>query len=95
MERFTFYSPTQYDSGETGTDTIYSDRLYQWDSSKYNQLCKKHFGNEGQSFFGRETSKIQDFLSEYLGKNIEICRIEQLENQSNGYPYWRFDFKYI
>lgn len=82
------------ESGET--DTVYSDRLLQWDYEKHNSLCKKYFGNEGQYWSGRDPKTIEKFLQDYLEKpNLVLCKIEQLENQSNGYPYWRFDYKCV
>ena len=41
-----YNSPYIYNNGIEPNDTVYSDRLFQWDSKKYNKLCKKHFGDE-------------------------------------------------
>ena len=30
-------------------NTVYSDRLKQWDYEKYSGLCQKHFGNQGDN----------------------------------------------
>lgn len=77
-------------------DTVYSDRLFQWDSQKYNKLCKKHFGNEGQYFDGRSPSIIEKFLQDYYGnKNLKLILIEQGCNVSSGYPYWVFSSKIV
>lgn len=88
-----FNSPVIFQNKETATDTVYSDRLYQWDYKKHNELCQKHFGNEGQSWSSRKPKLIEAFLTDYIGKKIVLCRIEQHENQSTGYPVWRFDYK--
>ena len=40
-----FNSPCIFDNGKKAESTVYSDRLFQWDSKKYNKFCKKHFGN--------------------------------------------------
>ena len=61
------------------------------DYKKYNELCQKYFGNQGQYWSGREPKIIQEFLSEWIGYEIILCKIWQYTNQSNGYPYWRFD----
>jgi hypothetical protein len=37
-----------YDNGIKGNQTVYSDRLFQWDSKKHDTLCRKYFGNDGQ-----------------------------------------------
>lgn len=81
------------DSQIEANSTVYSDRLYQWDSNKFDTLCKQTWGNSGQYFSNREPEDIEKFLSLYLGKKIKLVRITQETNQSNGYPYWRFDYK--
>ncbi len=93
MKKFDYFEMPQFDNGQKAEHTVYSDRLVQWDYKKHNDLCQKHFGNQGQYWSGRDSSKIEAFLSEYIGKDIILCRIEELENASNGYPYWRFDYK--
>ena len=30
-----------FDNGHESNNTVYSDRLYQWDYEKYNRLCRK------------------------------------------------------
>ena len=32
----------------SGHNSCYSDRLYQLNPLRFNELCLKHFGNEGQ-----------------------------------------------
>ena len=89
-----YNSPYIYNNGIEPNDTVYSDRLFQWDSKKYNKLCKKHFGDESQYWSNREPQKIESFLRDYIGnKKIILCRIEQQENKSTGYPLWRIDYK--
>ena len=83
-----------YDNHQVPNNSVYSDRLYQWDYKKYNSLCEEIFGESGQSFFSRKTEDVEKFLRLYIGnENLVLCRITQYENQSNGYPYWRFDYK--
>lgn len=74
------------------TVTIYSDRLWQWDYDKYNLLCKKHFGNEGQIWENREPEKIQAFLCDWTGKEVILIANIQYVNMLSGYPVWRFDY---
>lgn len=73
--------------------TVYSDRLYQWDSKKYNKLCEKYWGNQGQYFSGRSPEKIEDFLSDYFGHLVKLAMIMEYCNQDSGYPVWRFDYQ--
>jgi len=86
-------SPVEYDSGEKSTDTVYSDRLYQWDPEKYNELCKKHFGNMGQYWSNRKPKLIEAFLCDYIGKPVTLTKVELTENVSTGYPIWIFFYK--
>lgn len=76
-------------------NSCYSDRLYQLNPLRFNELCLKHFGDEGQYFDSREIAAIQSFLCDFIGFPVELVRIVQHTNKSNGYPYWRFDYKEI
>lgn len=40
----------QFDSGIKPNNTVYSDRLYQWDYKKYNELCRKHWGENTEEY---------------------------------------------
>ena len=88
-----YYSPCIFDNGQKATNTVYTDRLYQWDYEKHNDLCKKHFGNQGQYWSDRKTELIEAFLRDYMDdQSIILCRIEKHQNQATGYPLWRFDY---
>jgi hypothetical protein len=76
---------------EQANGSAYSDRLYQWDSGKYNSSSQEVFGNEHQSWNNRSPKMIEQFLRVYwddpsliLVKVIEHC------NVSSGYPVWCF-----
>lgn len=74
-------------------DSVYSDRLMQWDFKKHNELCKKHFGNTEQYWNARDPKKIEEFLRDYLGyPALALCEIVEGCNESNGYPWWCFLF---
>lgn len=92
------YSPfCYYLNGDIkdATATLYSDRLYQWDSEKYNELCKKHFGDKGQIWSGRSVETTEKFLAEYLDKeSVKVIAMIEGCNVSNGYPYWCMYVKY-
>lgn len=71
----------------------YSDRLSEWDYTKYRNLCKKHFGNESDYWDGRSSEKIEKFLRDYYNsQKIELVGIMKGCDVSNGYPYWIFMF---
>ncbi len=53
---------------EEADDSVWSDRLYQWDAAKHDRLSKKHFGNAGNDYSGRDAKKIEAFLSDYFDK---------------------------
>lgn len=69
----------------------YSDRLWEFDSLKYENCCSKIFKNTGQRFDnGRNHKTINDFLNLYFEKEVKLTAIMQGCNQWNGYPYWIF-----
>ena len=73
-------------------NTIYTDRLLQWDYEKHNELCEKHFGNRGERWDKRSPSDIEDFLIDYLGKNVILVANIQYVHLGSGFPLWRLDF---
>jgi len=75
-------------------DTIYTDRLFQRDSTKHDRLCQKYFGDRGQVWYARDPKKIEAFLCEWIGKKIVLIANIQYVNVSSGYPLWRLDFCY-
>jgi hypothetical protein len=89
------YSPRiLFGNEDKVSGSVYSDRLYQWDSKKYDSLCEKHWGNRGQHFAERctEPKKIEEFLSDYLGKKITLTMVVEWCNVSNGYPLWSLHY---
>lgn len=76
------------------TDTIvYSDRLYQWNSKKFNDSYGSLWGSNGQSFSNKSPEEIEKFLSLYYGDNIILTGIEYTCNFSTGFPIWVFYFR--
>jgi hypothetical protein len=71
-------------------NTIYSDRLLQWDYDKTRKLMKKHFGNDGDYYHSRKPHEIENFLSDWLNKDVKLIVVMEGCNVSNGYPYWVF-----
>lgn len=79
---------------EQGDSGVYSDRLYQWDSQKFNACCREVWGNEGQYFDDRSPEDIERFLQLYFDKpGIRLTRIVECCNQSSGYPLWYFNYR--
>jgi hypothetical protein len=73
---------------------VYSDRLFQWNHTKHDELCQKHFGNIHQYWDKRSPADIQAFLRDYLDlPNLKLLYIEEQCNQATGFPLWRFDYK--
>lgn len=77
------------------SQTVYSDRLKQWDAEKYNNCCQTVWDNHGQYFDRRTPEEIERFLSLYLEKRIKLTAITQGCNVSSGYPYWVFYYEDI
>lgn len=75
-------------------NTVYSDRLYQWDYEKYNNYCMEIWGDRGQYFYNRTHGDIEKFLGLYFDKEIVLNVIMEGCNVASGYPYWVFIFNY-
>lgn len=75
------------------SNVVYSDRLWEWDSKKYNECCQEVWNNHGQYFYNREPEDIERFLSKYFRRNIKLTVILEGCNVSNGYPVWVFYYE--
>ncbi len=86
-----WHTRNEVPAGEQGT--AYSDRLYRQNSTKYNELCEKHFGDQGQYFDRRDPSKIEAFLKDYWNyPHLVLVSITEHCNQATGFPLWQFNF---
>jgi len=86
----------QYRGGknEEADNTIYSDRLLQWDRGKHDELCEKYFGDKRQYWSDRGPKAIESFLRDWTdSQDLKLIFVMEYCNVSNGYPCWRFDFK--
>ena len=99
IERTPFEFPYTYDEYILWKDesfninsytAVYSDRLWEWDSTKYDKCCQEVFKNTGQRFDNRKPELIEKFLSLYFEKEIKLTAIIQGCNQQSGFPYWAF-----
>lgn len=80
---------------EETNSTIYSDRIFEQDSKKHDELCQKYWGNRGQRWGSRSPESIESFLKEWTGqKDLKLILVMEYCNQSSGYPLWRFDFNH-
>lgn len=72
--------------------SVYSDRMAQWDRDKYDRACKKLIGRRFNNCTPRE---VEAFLTEYFGKECKLWRTLEWCNASNGYPFWSFEFEEV
>ena len=83
------------DYNKDNSPSVYSDRLWRWDSDKFNKCCEEVFGDRGQYFDNRAPEKINEFLNKYFGKKVKLTAILNCCNVSSGFPYWRFNYEEI
>lgn len=101
VERTKMDHPYSYDPfvvwcgafNEATSRCVYSDRLFQWNSNKFNECCIKVFTNKGQYFYDRTPEDIERFLSEYLGESVKLTAVMEGCNASSGYPFWVFYYE--
>lgn len=92
------YSNPQFDGkGEVeiwgrkveGLNYVYSDRLWQWDSTKARAALKHANANATQS-----TARwVEAYLSHYEGQPVEVCHIYAGVFPHSGYSYWVAGYK--
>ena len=84
--------PTQED--EPDVISVYSDRMYQWDSEKFNSCMRKHTGTESQLWNSISPAKLQNMFREYFDKpNLKLVRIFNGCNHGNGNPLYLVHYK--
>jgi len=92
---YTYSSFVTWRNGENEeiTESVYTDRLLQWDWDKHNRLCREHFGNEGQYWDNRDPKKIEAFLRDWTdNQELQLIVIMECCNQATGYPLWYFGY---
>lgn len=77
---------------ESGLQWDYADRLYQWNPDKFDQiesiLREKYQGL-------RCARRIQDLLSMYYDRPIELVCILSGTQQFNGYPWYAYGYRFL
>lgn len=69
---------------EVGSDTIYSDRLAQWDREAWKRACEE-VPKQFDQFSNDDADR---FMSAYYGRQIKVSALAEGCNVSTGYPYW-------
>lgn len=69
---------------------VYSDRMMQWNSTKFQHCMQTVFGTSGQSFYNSKHTDINKFLNLYFENKVQLVAVLQGCNVSTGYPYWIF-----
>lgn len=74
---------------EQGLKWDYSDRLYEWNPTKYDKAVE--IANKKAK--SRTAQWVEIFLSEYYHLSCKIICIQAGFNWSNGFPYQIFGYK--
>jgi hypothetical protein len=90
---YDFFVKWKKDYNQDISDAVYSDRLWQWDGQKFDTCCMEVWGNNGQTFYGRNPEEIETFLIKYFGKKIKLTAIMEGCNVSSGFPIWTFFYE--
>lgn len=72
---------------------VYSDRLMQWDFTKYTICSQDAFKDVGQSFHNRDPKEIEKFLSLYMDQPVLLTAVLCGCNHSNGNTYYVFFYE--
>lgn len=75
------------------TFSVYTDRLFSENPSKFNSAALSVFENKSQYFDNKDPSLIEKFLQVYYS-DTSICLLKIIEecNVSNGFPTWYFKY---
>ena len=88
-DEYVIYKSKNYNPDKHYSAT-YSDRMMQWDITKFGNCHREAFGNDSQMFYNAKPELVEKFLSLYFDKDINLIAILQGCNVSNGNPYWVF-----
>jgi hypothetical protein len=83
-----------FGSARKGDSAVYSDRLWQGDYNKCEASINSIRSTDPQQRFRNDDPKqVEQFVSLYYNKQVEVTAIVEGCNASNGYPYWIFYFR--
>lgn len=73
---------------------VYSDRLFQWNYDKMEELRKKHLDRgQGNLLDGVEIKNVENLLNEYYElEKVRIGKISKGINHGNGYNYFFIEY---
>jgi hypothetical protein len=78
---------------DRGATCIYTDRMYQRDFHRIENLVRSYFGNISQYWDDREPEKVEALLREWANDpEIELTMIAHHVNFSSGYPLWSLHY---
>ncbi len=90
FDQYCVYKSTDFD---LTTDTVYSDRMWEWSPDKFNACHVRVWDELGQFFNCRKPKRVEEFLHAYFGISLDLTGIEAGCDFQNGNPYWVFYFK--
>lgn len=75
-----------FDSGQQGNAGMYSDRMRQWDSEKFEKAC-----NHLSLGWHSPSSEIKAMLNAYMGREVELTQLIMMED-GHGYELFYIAF---
>lgn len=75
--------------------SFYSDRLVLWDKKENLDILKKKYHLNDYCWSNQPVEVLNNFISDFFEQKIEINRIIEMCNVSNGYPYWLINYSVI
>lgn len=75
------------------TDSMYADRMRQWDPAKYDAAKMKVFGKPSDYLDEYRMSDLELFIQEYLQAKVTLCSFIRTINTSSGYPVYCFKYR--
>lgn len=84
-----------WSNGQSANSHSHSDRLWEANIDKYQEVSMKLFGDHSQLWWDSRTpAQIEMFLREYWDNpEIVLCEIQKMYNRSNGGPVWGFSYR--
>jgi hypothetical protein len=74
------------------TDSVYTDRMQQWDWDKADRCHKAHM--PGKRWDNASPQQMEAYLRDYMGDpDLRLVLVMEYCNVSSGYPVWRLDYR--